>query len=326
MTPTEMAAARQKANRGRPGRSAAGRQQAGRVAVRGAVHHLYTYKVYSDVRLVFGVEVPDRLLRRRRGQLHLSALQPRREHVPALRERQAGRHPELPAVVAQRSADGELVFTTGHPGSTQRLNTLAHFKYRRDLALPFSVASLEMREAAVKKWMALTRRTPDWRRPSCSASRTAEVPARPAERPPGSDADRKKEASEKRLRAELAKNPAKQQELGDAWTSSRSPSAWRARSTRAQLHRECRDPELDAVRPGAPDGSRGLLPAGAGGRRARAGARAGGRPAHRRGRGGAQSAINLGREKLNLTESLALHAEVPRTDHAIVKRILAASA
>ena len=34
------------------------------------------------------------------------------------------------------AADGELVFVSGHPGKTDRLDTVAHLDYIRDLSLP----------------------------------------------------------------------------------------------------------------------------------------------------------------------------------------------
>ncbi len=63
--------------------------------------------------------------------------------------------------------------------------------------------------------------------------------------------------------------------------------------------------------------------AGAGGRGAAGAADrcAAGRPGG--GRGGAQPAVNIAREKLNLTESLAFMQKHLGADHAIVKRILA---
>jgi hypothetical protein len=62
-------------------------------------------------------------------------------------------------------------------------------------------------------------------------------------------------------------------------------------------------------------------PAGQGGRGGRGGAPAGMPPAGMGGRGGAQ-AVNLEREKINLTESLAFMQKFLGADHAIVKRIL----
>ena len=60
----------------------------------GGEYWLYRYKKYTDVRLVFAPEAADRVLRRRSGQLHLSALRPGYGAVPRLRERQADRQQE----------------------------------------------------------------------------------------------------------------------------------------------------------------------------------------------------------------------------------------
>ncbi len=62
-------------------------------------------------------------------------------------------------------------------------------------------------------------------------------------------------------------------------------------------------------------------PAG-GGRGGRGGGPAGAPPAGMGGRGGAAAAVNLQREKINLTESLAFMQKYLGADHAIVKRIL----
>ena len=53
----------------------------------GGLYHLYRYKKYTDVRLVFAPEKDDRLLRRRPGQLRVSALRSRHLFLPRLRER-----------------------------------------------------------------------------------------------------------------------------------------------------------------------------------------------------------------------------------------------
>jgi hypothetical protein len=44
--------------------------------------------------------------------------------------------------------EGEAVFTSGHPGQTQRLNTVAHLEFLRDYALPLSLTTFtEIRNA-----------------------------------------------------------------------------------------------------------------------------------------------------------------------------------
>jgi hypothetical protein len=133
----------------------------------------------------------------------------------------------------------------------------------------------------------------------------------------------KKEASEKRLRTELAKNPEKQKELGDAWDViakslevARQIDAERnfiagAAGLNSTLFAQARMLVRAAYSP---------QPAATGGRGGQ-GAPPAGMPGG--GRGGAQPALSLEREKLNLTGSLAFMQKHLGADHAIVKRILA---
>ena len=109
----------------------------------GGAYHLYRYKKYTDVRLVFAPEEKIAGVRRRRRQLRVPALQPRCLLLPRLRGRQAG------AVVkhwfklsAEGAKDGDLVFVTGHPGTTNRLETLDKLKHRRDITLPYTLARI----------------------------------------------------------------------------------------------------------------------------------------------------------------------------------------
>jgi len=326
MTPQEIAAARQKAIQAIQGspEQGVGRQVVALYA--GAVHHLYTYKSFSDVRLVFGVEYQTGFyggdadnFTYPRYNIDVSMFRLYENDKPA-------QTPNYLRWSPKGSAAGELVFTTGHPGSTQRLNTAAHFEYRRDVALPFSIANLEMREAAVKKWMAQSdenarqgttelfgiQNSLKSQRGQLKGLQDPAVMAR-------------KKAAEARLRAELGKNPAKQAELGDAWDViakslgvAREIDAERnfvanAAGLNSTLFTQARQMVRAAYNPPA---------AGAAGRGGQApAAMPAGGPGG--GRGGAQAPINLAREKLNLTESLAFMQKHLGADHAIVKRILA---
>ncbi|HET7287128.1 MAG TPA: S46 family peptidase, partial [Pyrinomonadaceae bacterium] len=51
--------------------------------------------------------------------------------------------------------EGSLVFVTGHPGSTSRLDTVAHLEELRDTSIPIITRLLERREAVLKKYMSL---------------------------------------------------------------------------------------------------------------------------------------------------------------------------
>ena len=327
MTPQEAVAARQKAIQAIQGEPQPGINKQVVSLYAGAVYNLYTYKVYNDVRLVFGVEYqtgffggdPDNFTYPRYN-LDVSMFRLYENDKPA-------QTPNYLKWSPAGSKENELVFTTGHPGSTQRLNTLAHFQYRRDVALPFAIANNEMREAAVKKWAALSaenaRQTTTElfgiqnglksQRGQLKGLQDATLMAR-------------KEASEKRLRAELAKNPAKQKELGDAWDViaksldvARQIDAERnflanAAGLNSTLFAQARQMVRAAYNPpGA--GARGE-----GARGARGGGPGG--PGGPGGRGGAQQTLNTAREKTNLTESLTFMQKYLGADHAIVKRIL----
>ena len=329
MTPQEISAARQKAIQAIQGEPQQGVNKQVVPLYAGAVYHLYTYKVYTDVRLVFGVEYQVGFY----GGDADNFTYPRYNiDVSMFRLYENDKPADTPNYLKwspKGSVENELIFTTGHPGSTQRLNTLAHFKYRRDLALPFSVANLEMREAAVKQWMALS---PENARQSTSElfgiqnSLKSQRGQLKGLQDPAVMA--RKEAAEKRLRAELAKNQAKQQELGDAWDVieksldvARQIDAERnfvanAAGLNSALFAQARMMVRNAYNPPA---------AGAGGRGGRGGQAPMGMPpgGPGGGRGGAQAALNPQREKLNLTESLAFMQKHLGADHAIVKRILA---
>jgi hypothetical protein len=327
MPPQEAGAARQKAIQ-----TIVGVPQAGVTPTRevvslyaGAIYNLYTYKVYSDVRLVFGVEFqtgfyggdPDNFTYPRYN-IDVSMFRLYENDKPAVT-------PHYLKWSPNGSKEGELVFTTGHPGSTQRLNSVAHLKYRRDMALPFAIANGEMREAAIKKWAA---QSAENARQSTSELFGVQNSLKSQRGQLKGLQDPKvmavKEAAEKRLRAELAKNPAKQQELGDAWdiiekslNVAREIDAGRnfivnAAGLNSALFSNARQMVRAAYNPPAATG---------GGRGGRGGAPGGGAPGGGRGAGQPQ-AVNLAREKLNLTESLGFMQKYLGANHDIGKRIL----
>lgn len=280
----------------------------------GAVYHLYTYKTYSDIRLVYGAEYqagffggdPDNFTYPRYN-LDVAMFRLYENDKPAVT-------PNYLTWSPAGSKDGELVFTTGHPGATQRLNTVAHLKYLRDVALPFQLATLEMREATTKKFMAQ----------SAENARQATSELFGIQNSLKSQRGRlkglqdpalmaKKEAWEKRLRTELAKNATKQQELGNAWDIIESSLAAARQldaernfivnaaginstlfTTARQLVRAAYNPTAQSDRGGRPGGP-----------------------------GGAAQPPSAEREKANLSASLAFMQQFLGPQHAIATRILA---
>ena len=118
----------------------------------GALYHLYRYKRYGDVRLVFAPEFdiaffggdPDNFTFPRYC-LDLTMFRVYEDGRPAqttdyLRWSSEGAEP------------GDSVFAAGYPGSSQRLNTVAHLEYLRDTGIPFSLAWLDRRHAAMMRY------------------------------------------------------------------------------------------------------------------------------------------------------------------------------
>ncbi len=114
----------------------------------GAQYHLYIYKKFTDVRLVFAPEFdaafyggdPDNFTFPRYC-LDMTIWRVYENGKPLQTKHY------LPWSTAG-AKEGEAVFTSGHPGATQRLNTVAHLEFLRDIALPVSLnAFAQMRDA-----------------------------------------------------------------------------------------------------------------------------------------------------------------------------------
>src|SRR4051794_7254539 len=116
----------------------------------GGQYHLYQFKKYTDVRLVFAPEKdiaffggdPDNF-EYPRYDLDICFLRVYENDKPAkiehyLKWSKAG------------AEDGELIFVSGHPGRTSRLNTMAHLAYLRDVVFPQNLDMLRRREVLLK--------------------------------------------------------------------------------------------------------------------------------------------------------------------------------
>lgn len=118
----------------------------------GALFHLYSYRRYTDVRLVFAPEFdiaffggdPDNFTFPR-FCLDMTLFRAYENGRPV-------RTPEFLRLNQTGVSAGELVFTSGHPGATQRLNTVAHLEYLRDISLPFSLTWLDRRHAVLTEY------------------------------------------------------------------------------------------------------------------------------------------------------------------------------
>lgn len=109
---------------------------------RGGEYWLYQYKQYTDVRLVFAPEVAVGFF----GGDPDNFTYPRFNLDFALfRVYEDGKPAPTPHYLKWNSngvKEGELVFTSGHPGSTERLRTYVQVEYLRDIARPRSLKIL----------------------------------------------------------------------------------------------------------------------------------------------------------------------------------------
>ena len=71
------------------------------------------------------------------------------------------------------SKDGELVFVSGHPGRTNRQDTVAELKYLRDHLYPMHLQILNRREVLYSAWADARKRIAAASRTTCSACKIA---------------------------------------------------------------------------------------------------------------------------------------------------------
>src|SRR5262245_32585723 len=115
----------------------------------GGAYHLYRYKKYTDVRLVFA---PEEKIASFGGDVDNFEFPRFGFDVSFFRAYEDGKPAQVKhwfKFSAEGATDGELVFVTGHPGTTNRLETLDKLKHRRDVTLPFTLARIRTMEAAL---------------------------------------------------------------------------------------------------------------------------------------------------------------------------------
>ena len=121
----------------------------------GGEYQLYQYRKYTDVRLVFA---PEQSMAFFGGDPDNFTFPRHDVDICLMRAYENGR-PVKPESYLRWSptgvADGDLVFVSGHPGSTSRLETTARLEYLRDQAWPFSLELFKRRLAALRAYSAL---------------------------------------------------------------------------------------------------------------------------------------------------------------------------
>jgi len=184
----------------------------------GGQYNLYRYKQYTDIRLVFAPEFQAAFFGGDPDNFNF----PRFNIDMALVRVYENDQPVRPASYLKWSTsgakEGDLAFVIGNPGSTSRLNTVAHLEEVRDTSIPIILRLLERRETMLKKYMAMgeeqTRRAQN---DLNSIQNSLKVyRGQIAGLKDKSVMDRKAN-DEAALRKSIAADPEKQKRYGDAW-------------------------------------------------------------------------------------------------------------
>jgi hypothetical protein len=120
----------------------------------GGEYWLYRYKKYTDVRIVFAPEEQAAFF----GGDPDNFTYPRYDLDMALfRVYENGKPADTPNYLkwnAKGAGDGDLVFVSGHPGSTQRLDTVSQLEFERDHTLPLELLLLRDRHDVLSRFSA----------------------------------------------------------------------------------------------------------------------------------------------------------------------------
>jgi peptidase S46-like protein len=184
----------------------------------GGQYNLYRYKKYTDVRLVFVPEFQAAFFGGDPDNFNF----PRFNIDMALVRIYENDQPVHPASFFKWSTagakEGELVFVTGHPGSTARLNTLAHLQELRDASIPIVLRLLERREAMLMKYMKMgEEQTRQAQNELNSVQNSLKVYRGQIAGLKDKALMDRKSGDEAALRKSIAANPDRQKMYGDAW-------------------------------------------------------------------------------------------------------------
>ena len=186
---------------------------------RGGLYHLYSYKRYTDVRLVFAPEMavaffggdPDNF-EYPRYDLDICFFRIYENDRPLKVEHYL-------KWSAEGAADGELVFVSGHPGHTNRLDTVANLEFLRDRVYPYTLNLIRRREVLLSIYS--ERGLENARRAkedlfAMQNARKARAGGLAGLQDPAVMGDKRKE--EKKLRDAVQADPRLSKSAGDAWS------------------------------------------------------------------------------------------------------------
>jgi Peptidase S46 len=184
----------------------------------GGQYNLYRYKKYTDVRLVFVPEFQAAFFGGDPDNFNFPRFNIDMALVRVYENDQPVKVENYFKWSTTGPKEGSLVFVTGHPGSTSRLNTVAHLEQLRDTSIPIIIRLLERREAVLKKYMTMGEEQTRQAQSELNSVQNALKVYRgqlAGLKDPSLIARKTKE--EQALRKSIAANPERQKMYGGAW-------------------------------------------------------------------------------------------------------------
>jgi len=186
----------------------------------GGQYNLYRYKKYTDVRLVFVPEFQAAFFGGDPDNFNFPRFNIDMALVRVYENDQPVKVDNYFKWSKTGAKDGELVFVTGHPGSTSRLNTVGHLESLRETSIPLLIRMLESRRAMLKRYMAQgeeqTRRAQSELNSIENSLKVYKGQLQGLNDPKIMN---KKRLAEQALRRSVEADPVKRKEYGDAWVA-----------------------------------------------------------------------------------------------------------
>ena len=184
----------------------------------GGQYNLYRYKKYTDVRLVFVPEFQAAFFGGDPDNFNFPRFNIDMALVRAYENDKPVRVENYLKWSEKGAKENDLVFVVGHPGSTSRLNTVAHLESSRDVSIPLLMRMLERREAMLKKYMAMgEEQTRQGQNELNSIQNSLKVYRGQIAGLQDKTLIERKRQAEEALRKSIAADPRRQKEYGDAW-------------------------------------------------------------------------------------------------------------
>jgi hypothetical protein len=205
----------------------------------GGEYWLYQYKAYTDVRLVFAPEQQAAFY----GGDPDNFTYPRYDLDMALfrvydKDGKPLHTENYLKWSAKGAAPGELIFISGHPGSTQRQDTVAQLTYERELIEPSVIEYLRRRIAAAEDFSAQGQEQARLVSTSIfGLQNSLKVYIGRAEALTDKATIAKKQAEEDDFRSKVAANPEWEKEYGSAWDTIAATEKKAAPRTKAMIFR-----------------------------------------------------------------------------------------